>query len=161
MQNTGIKILLNREILGDPPAQQERRFSRIPATNLQPPEYNAKYFETLPTMWAEAYTFQRAIERGDRSALEEWVLLILLDYFGVIHLKRYEESTLVQEYDPDLWPAISGTYPGPKHDTINCVELLESSSRDNQVETGMSGQTMRIFCPTSKAIGSHGRNAAP
>ena len=134
MQNTGIKILLNREILGEPPVQQERRFSRIPASNLQPPDYDAKYFETLPTMWAEAYTFQRAIERADRGALEEWLSLFLLDYFGVIHLKRYEKSTLVQEYDPDLWPAISGTYPDPKSDTINCVELLESSGRDKQDE---------------------------
>jgi len=133
MQNTGIKILLNREILGDPPVQQERRFSRIPATNVQPPEHNAKYFETLPTMWAEAYTFQRAIERNDRSALEEWVSLILLDYFGVIHLKRYEKSTLVQEYDPDLWPAISGTYPNPRRDTINWVELLHTSSKAETV----------------------------
>jgi hypothetical protein len=130
MQNAEIKILLNREILSDPPVQQERRFSRVSTTNLQPPGYNPKYFETLPTMWAEAYTFQRAIERGDLTALKEWVSLILLDYFGVIHLRRYEESSLVQEYDPDLWPAISGTYPGPKQDSIGFVELLETNGRD-------------------------------
>lgn len=163
MQNTGIKILLNREILGEPPVQQERRFSRIPAANLQPPAYNAKYFETLPTMWAEAYTFQRAIERGDRAALEEWVSLFLLDYFGVIHLKRYEKSTLVQEYDPDLWPAISGTYPNPKKESIDCVELLESSSRGRQDEAvvGAFYPGIIFFPSRNRGVWSNNENLSP
>lgn len=133
MQSIDIKILLNREILNDSPPPQERRFSRVPATYIQAPDYNAKYFETLPTMWAEAYTFQRAIERADETAIEEWVSLFLLDYFGVLHLKRYERSTLVQEYDADLWPAISGTYPSPKGDALSWVELLHASSKTENV----------------------------
>jgi hypothetical protein len=129
VQNIEIKILLNKEILSDSQPPQERRFLRVPATYIQPPDSDPKYFETLPTMWAEAYTFQRAIERGDRAAIEEWVSLILLDYFGVLHLKRYEQSTLSQEYDPDLWPSISGTYPSPKGDSVSSLELLHTSSR--------------------------------
>ncbi|MBS1807714.1 MAG: hypothetical protein JST84_05945 [Acidobacteria bacterium] len=134
MQNFGIRILLNNSILGgNIPDQRERRFARVVASHLQAPEYNAKYFETLPTMWATAYVFQRAVEKEEPKEIEEWAALLALDYFGVLELKKYEPSTLQQEYDRDLWPAISGTYPSPQGEELPGVFLLHTSSRAETV----------------------------
>ncbi len=127
MQNFAIQVLLNNMILGSGAGvQQERRFARLPASNLQPPEYDPKYFETLPTAWAVAYTFQRAVEKNNLAAVEEWVALMLLHLNDVLHLESHEQHQLQDEYDRDLWPALSGTYPSPKQDRLTGIKLLQT-----------------------------------
>lgn len=129
MQNLGIKILLNRSVLGDGVVVAERRFARIDAGYLQAPEHHAKYFETLPTAWSVAYLFQRAIEQGQPAELEEWVALLLLYSYRAIHLNSFAGPKLQQHYDRDLWPALSGTYPSPRRAALADVKLLQTDQR--------------------------------
>ncbi|MBL8191604.1 MAG: rod shape-determining protein [Acidobacteria bacterium] len=127
MQNLAIKVLLNNSICSSLPVQQERTFSRVPAGYIQPPDYRSQFFETLPTMWAAAYIFQRAIEREDRAAIEEWASLLLLHSFNALHIETFKQTTLQQEYDRDLWPAMNGTYPA--HDNpLRDLKLLRTAN---------------------------------
>jgi hypothetical protein len=127
MQNFGIQVLLNDQILGPGAGvPQERRFARIQAANIQPPDYDPKYFETLPTAWAVAYTFQRAIEKGNPAAVEEWVSLMLLCENKALHLKPHRREMIQAEYDRDLWPALSGTYPSPRQDSLEEIRLIQT-----------------------------------
>ncbi len=138
-----VNILLHPNILGSNiTVTEERAFKATPVGDLQEPAYRAGYFETIPTTWAVAYSARRAIERRDRQALEEWLMLFLLDYFGQIHLKSYEQTTLQQDYDRDLWPALYGTYPRPANDTLKSVRLLHASSN---AETVVGGYYPGIF----------------
>jgi len=128
MQNLAIKVLLNNSICSGFPVQQERSFSRVAAGYVQQPDYRPQFFETLPTMWAAAYIFQRAIEREDRATIEEWASLLLLYSYKVLHLEPFKQTVLQQEYDRDLWPALSGTYPQPD-DPLREIKLLQTSNR--------------------------------
>lgn len=127
MQNLAIKVLLNNSICSSLPVQQEKTFSRVPADNIQPPDYRSQFFETLPTMWAAAYIFQRAIEREDRATIEEWASLLLLHSFNTLHIETVKQAALQQEYDRDLWPAMNGTYPA--HDNpLRDLKLLRTAN---------------------------------
>lgn len=127
MQNLAIKVLLNNSICSGLPDQQERTFSRVATGYVQQPDYSPQFFETLPTMWAAAYIFQRAIEREDRATIEEWASLLLLYSFNALHIETYGQETLKKEYDRDLWPAMSGTFPA--HDNpLRDLKLLQTSN---------------------------------
>lgn len=103
------KALLDQEILGgNVGTVQSRKFQTL---NLLRPSYNGKFFEAFPTVWATAYAFQKRLEANEQSALEEWVCLFLLQNFGVLHLAEFSELTVRNDYDKDLWHALSGTYP--------------------------------------------------
>lgn len=125
MQNLAINVLLNNSICSSLPVQQERSFSRVAAGYIQPPDYRSQFFETLPTMWAAAYIFQRAIEREDRATIEEWASLLLLHSFNALSIKNFPQTMLQQEYDRDLWPAMSGTYPA-QDDPLRELKLLQT-----------------------------------
>src|SRR5215217_8266739 len=95
MADKDYKILLNDDILGGNAGVEEaRRFKR--EVKISPVRYDARYFETFPTVWACAYAFQKQIElygerghqadRAAESAVEEWVTLFLLFYFGALNL---------------------------------------------------------------------------
>lgn len=103
----------NREVLGaniKPP--NERGFRRIGTDNLAPLQYDRRYnIVPIPSIWAAGYAFQQDIESGDPAAIEEWASLMLLYYFGLIHLKRYDRATIQQTAGDYLWQALSGTYP--------------------------------------------------
>ncbi|MGH9842988.1 MAG: hypothetical protein ACREEM_29980, partial [Blastocatellia bacterium] len=128
MQNIAIKVLLNNSICTALPVLPERGFSRVPATYLQQPDYRPEFFETLPTMWATAYIFQRAVEREDAELVEEWVSLLLLHSFGELNVKSFSKTKLKDEYDRDLWPALNGTYPNRRNDVLGGVRLLVRAS---------------------------------
>lgn len=137
MNNGARKEFLNAGILGSGAGVPERRGFRAVITDyIGGPEYNAKYFETFPTMWASAYAFQKSLateekpgvsnERAVTIATEEWLSLFLLHYFGRIHLKEYKQNALRNEYDRDLWQALSGTYPDAREGSLASLLLLET-----------------------------------
>lgn len=103
------KALLDQEILGgNVGTVQARKFQTL---NLLRPSYNGKFFEAFPTVWAGAYAFQKRLELSEQAALEEWACLFLLQNFGIAHLAEFAETTMRNDYDKDLWNALSGTYP--------------------------------------------------
>lgn len=114
MANGNPKVFLNEGILGSgaiPPTG--KGFHAIPTENIGNPEYDSRFFETFPTVWASAYTFTCSLDAADRQAVEEWASLFLLHYYGTVHLSFYERDVLqdAKTYDGDLWLALSGTYP--------------------------------------------------
>jgi hypothetical protein len=134
---------LNAGILGDGAGVANKRGFRSIATQyIDPPAYNAKYFETYPTVWACAYAFGKMLAAEGYAAggalltaeqlaamegsTEEWASLFLLHYFGDLHLVSYDRSTLEKEYDKDLWLAISGTYPASGDSSVSAIQLLET-----------------------------------
>lgn len=137
MGNGNRKEFLNAGILGGGAGVPEKRGFRAIATDyIGSPDYNPRFFETFPTAWASAYAFQKALETEDLQdaandnitaiATEEWVSLFLLHYFGEIHLTEYKQETLKNEYDKDLWLALSGTYPNARETDLASVRLLET-----------------------------------
>lgn len=136
------KEFLNVGILGGDAGVPERRaFRAIKTDYIDPPDYNARFFETFPTAWASAYAFQKALaadqgtEPGKRiaddettiAATEEWLSLFLLHYMGRIRLVEYKRESLEKEYDKDLWLALSGTYPSVREGNLSAVFLLETN----------------------------------
>lgn len=80
--------------------------------------FDPRYFETIPTVWAQAHAFEgRLLDAGTNapvdSALGEWLSLLALDFFGVVHFSWIDASVLKDrsKYDPDLWKALSRTWP--------------------------------------------------
>lgn len=80
--------------------------------------FDPRYFETIPTVWAQAHAFEgRLLDAGTNapmdSALGEWLALFALDFFGVVHFSWIGASELQDKskYDPDLWKALSRTWP--------------------------------------------------
>lgn len=133
MQDFGIKILLNHAICGNLPPLKERGFAPVPATNLQEPDYQSQFFETLPTMWATAHIFQHALARKERAAIEEWVALLLLHSYKRVHLDQFAQRELQHQFDRDLWPALSGTYPNPQRSELTDLKILRT---DDDVVVG-------------------------
>ncbi|HEX8457766.1 MAG TPA: hypothetical protein VF656_10755 [Pyrinomonadaceae bacterium] len=133
---------LNSGILGDAAGVANKRGFRAIATQyLDTPAYNAKYFETFPTVWACAYAFSKMLATendggaavGERltameNATEEWASLFLLHYFGDLHLVSYDIDKLQTEYDKDLWLALSGTYPASGDRAITSIKMLETDA---------------------------------
>lgn len=134
------KAFLNEGIIGEAAVFDELTFKSINTGYIDSPKYDVRFFETFPTAWAGAYAFQRAIEAEDALAIEEWVCLFLLHYVGVLHLKRYGKETLVADYDKDLWPAFSGTYP--RKDELSDIRLLKT---DDELVVGTYYPEMIFF----------------
>ncbi len=145
MTNGNRKDFLNAGILGSGAGVPQRRgFRAVSVEYIGSPDYNARFFETFPTVWASAYAFRKTLEseahagEGARraeyalgEATEEWVTLFLLHYFGIVHLAQFQQHLLEHEYDKDLWVALHGTYPSAKENGVNEVLLLLSD--DNAV----------------------------
>lgn len=143
MANDKRKEFLNLGILGDSvPVPQERGFYPIPTEYILAPEYDANFFEAFPTLWASAYAFRKALTPERQSATgslrrdeaeeldaatEEWMTLFLLHYYGIVHLMDYEQRELEQNYDKDLWLAVSGTYPQLRDEDFTAVRVLQTS----------------------------------
>jgi hypothetical protein len=136
------KEFLNVGILGGDAGVPERRaFRAIKTDYIGAPDYNSRFFETFPTVWASAYAFRKELaaekqtEQGtvvveDETTIataEEWMSLFLLYYFGRIRLVEYKREALEKEYDKDLWLALSGTYPSAREGNLSSVLLLESN----------------------------------
>lgn len=112
---------INSGIVGDSITTGSKRgFRAVPKASIEKPNYDAKFFETFPTVWAAAYAFSRELtdKQTDGNtqlspAMEEWVSLFLLHYVGAVHLETIglEELKNNKLYDKDLWLALSGTYP--------------------------------------------------
>jgi len=125
------KDFLNQGILGaNVSAAGGRGFRAINTDNLPIPEYDGRYFETFPTVWANAYAFRKELEKGDARAVEEWLTLFLLHYFGVLHLENFDQRLLQSEFDKDLWLALSGTYPRSRDESeLQSIGILQTSDR--------------------------------
>ncbi|HRI05258.1 MAG TPA: hypothetical protein PLL77_16090, partial [Pyrinomonadaceae bacterium] len=125
------KDFLNAGILGaNISSAGGRGFRAINTDNLPTPEYDGKYFETFPTVWANAYAFRKELEMGSQTAIDEWVTLFLLHYFGVLHLENFDQKSLQQDFDKDLWLAFSGTYPRSRDEgELQSVGILQTSDR--------------------------------
>ncbi|MEW6733924.1 MAG: rod shape-determining protein, partial [Acidobacteriota bacterium] len=107
-----VQVLINLNILGQELGQiSKHSFQPIIKDRINIPDYNAKFFETFPTVWAQTYAFRRLLEERNHRALEEWGSLLLLHYFRVAHLDWLSSETLRNKYDRHLWPALIGTYP--------------------------------------------------
>lgn len=125
--NGSRKDFLNTGILGGGAGVADKRgFRAIRTEYITSPDYDPKYFETFPTAWAAAYAFRKVLDLQVKpgigsdngsfveevsEAVEEWVTLFLLHYFGIVYLSESTQSELQQHYDRDLWLALSGTYP--------------------------------------------------
>ncbi len=142
MTNGNRKDFLNAGILGSGAGvSQKRGFRAISIEYIGSPDYNARFFETFPTVWANAYAFRKSLENEARSegevprrseyapgpATEEWMSLFLLHYFGIAHLAPYPQHVLEREYDRDLWTALHGTFPSAREDELSAVLLLQTT----------------------------------
>ncbi|MDA2925659.1 hypothetical protein MYX78_00230 [Acidobacteria bacterium AH-259-G07] len=127
------KVFLNRGIVGGGAGvSADRIFFTLAKDDVDVPEYDPKFFETFPTAWASAYAFVKTLEANKTSedrtvkiATEEWASLLLLHYYGIAHLQEYGREELQRNYDKDLWPALSGTYPAKGTD-LDRVSVLET-----------------------------------
>jgi len=139
MTNGNRKEFLNAGILGGGAGVAEKRTFRAVRTEyLTSPDYDPQYFETFPTAWAAGYAFRKVLDLPVKpgaevgsvadevsSAVEEWVTLFLLHYFGVAYLAEFKQSELQQNYDRDLWQALSGTYPSSREEPPKSIKLLQ------------------------------------
>ncbi len=129
---------INKNIVGDGiTVSNARGFRAIKKTDIGSPVYDAKYFETFPTVWASAYAFSRELSvNGNNvavldSATEEWATLFLLHFFGVVNLHTFSQTELQDHtrYDRDLWLALSGTYPDAgDNSALDALHLLETDA---------------------------------
>jgi hypothetical protein len=137
------KEFLNQGILGSGAGVARKRgFRPIATDNIGSPDYDSKYFETFPTAWATAYAFRKSLEADPREqdgaehaaeieraatlASKEWATLFLLHYFGILQLSVYSADEIKNNYDKDLWLALSGTYPSLKTNGASSIKLLET-----------------------------------
>lgn len=139
MANGNRKEFLNSGILGGGAGIAEKRSFRAVRTEyLTSPDYDPKYFETFPTSWAAGYAFRKVLDLPVKpgaevgpfadevsNAVEEWVTLFLLHYFGVAYLAEFKQNELQQNYDRDLWQALSGTYPSAREEPPKSIKLLQ------------------------------------
>lgn len=122
---------LNSGILGaNIAAASGRGFRAINTDNLPTPDYDGRFFETFPTVWAGAYAFRKRLEKGDAQAMEEWVTLFLLHFFGVLHVEDFDQRRIDSDFDKDLWLAFSGTYPATRDEgKLSSIAILRTSDR--------------------------------
>lgn len=112
------KDFLNAGILGGGVGTAGKSgFRAVRTEYIGSPDYNPRFFETFPTVWASGYAFRKALEQGNETAIEEWATLFLLHYFGVLHLSNFDQNVLESKYDRDLWLALHGTFPVSKRKT--------------------------------------------
>jgi hypothetical protein len=125
------KDFLNTGILGaNVSAAGGRGFRAVNTDNLPIPEYDGRYFETFPTVWANAYAFRKELEAGSPDALSEWLTLFLLHYFGVLHLENFDQLLIQKQFDKDLWLAYAGTYPrGHNEGELQSVGILQTTDK--------------------------------
>ncbi len=129
---------INKNIVGDGiTVSNARGFRAIKKTDIGNPVYDAKYFETFPTVWASAYAFSRELSAGGTNvavldkATEEWATLFLLHFFGTVNLHTFSQTELQDHtrYDRDLWLALSGTYPDAGDNSVlDALHLLETDA---------------------------------
>ncbi len=122
------KDFLNAGILGGGVGTAGKSgFRAVRTEYIGSPDYNPRFFETFPTVWASGYAFRKAIEQGNETAIEEWATLFLLHYFGVLHLANFDQNILESQYDRDLWLALHGTFPRIKEENeLQSVGLLQT-----------------------------------
>jgi hypothetical protein len=118
-------FFLNREIINDGVGvQRERSFQNVNVNLLANPPHDPRFFETLPTAWANGYSFQKAIEASNPTAIGEWLSLVCLHAAGVLRAVPYDQDRIDLMYDPDLWPALERTYPFTGPDKLTQIVLL-------------------------------------
>lgn len=136
------KDFLNTGIIGDKGGIAAKRgFRKIKTDAIEKPRYDSEFFEAFPTMWANAYAFQRSLEQEAKQKtnneqlsaqrnlsqrevtdIEEWIVLLSLHYLGVVYLENFSSEILKgRDYDWDLWKALSITYP---FNTLSEIELV-------------------------------------
>jgi hypothetical protein len=138
MENRNRKEFLNAGILGGSAGVPDKRgFRAVTTESIGSPDFNKSYLETFPTAWASAYAFERQLEFEEHNyatdndalipATEEWASLLLLHYFGLVHIAEHTRDDIEKNYDKDLWPALDGTYPSSKSGGL-LIRLLETNN---------------------------------
>jgi hypothetical protein len=131
------KDFLNQGILGGGAGVADKRgFRTINTGYIGSPEYDARFFETFPTVWASGYAFRKSLEIGDAIAVEEWATIFLLHYFGILHLQEFSRQTLDTEYDRDLWLALYGTFPRPRTNDEGDLQSVSILQTNDNVTVG-------------------------
>lgn len=121
---------LHGTILGDAVLLDARSFSTVTTGALSVPTYRSKYFETVPSVWASAYTFTKLLKRENASAAEsfaavgEWISMFALHFLGVAHVAELSRNEIIAKCDPDFWPAVAGTYPALGAAGLESLRLL-------------------------------------
>jgi hypothetical protein len=157
MANEHYKEFINGGILGpNAGVFGERTFAPVKTNVIGKPDYDPKFFETFPTTWASAYAFERSLEEKDSAAIEEWLSLFCLHYFGVVYINPVSDDLLKNEYDKDLWPAISRTYP--MGDSMHEMLLL---STDDGVIVGSYYPDIVFFPSRGRASWQNSRSLKP
>lgn len=130
------------------PQLNARTFQRCKAKN--DVAYEGRFREAFPTMWACAYELDKLVQAYGKgtgadltpehyAAVEEWVSMFVLYYSGIVNQETIHESEFVDEgdrtseYDPDLWPALSGTFPGRADNPLKSVTLLRADDEERTV----------------------------
>ena len=142
--NGNRRDFLNSGILGGGAGVADKRgFRAIRTEYITSPDYDPKYFETFPTSWAAAYAFRKVLDLPVKpgtvidggpfveevlEAVDEWATLFLLHYFGIVYLSESKQSELQQQYDRDLWLALSGTYPSVREEAPKSIKLLQHNN---------------------------------
>jgi hypothetical protein len=156
MLNT--KDFLNSEILGNNAGISNRPgFRAVGTANVQRTEAQRQFFETIPTAWAEPYFFSKAIEAGEPRATKEWLTLLLLHYFGVIYLVRFEKEELQREYDRDLWIGLENTYPFANM-PLQRIDLLQT---EDGAVVGATYPRVLVFPSRSRATWQESADLQP
>jgi hypothetical protein len=137
-------LALNPNIITNIAPSSERGTTTFRIEDLPPTPYNPKYFETIPTVWASAYAFERLLYQNDQTAIEEWVSLLALHFFGVLGIARLTTEQINTIYEPRLWEAMSGTYPKVGREPIQQIDLLRNS---DGITVG-GGYEATIFFPS-------------
>ncbi len=161
------QIFLGDEIIGPNVADAAHlTFERCDIN--KDPSYNRRFFESAPTMWACAYELEKLIATylrppsgteptiDNEQAVEEWLCLFAFYYFGVANLELFSESVFVNRdsptptYDPDLWSALSLTYPPG---TLSEIALLRIND-DQRTVLGASYPGIVFFPGRGRAAWS-------
>jgi hypothetical protein len=145
-----IRPYLHAEIYdSNNPQLDERTFQKRNAKNNV--VYDYRFREAFPTMWACAYELDKLVQAyaaaedmsdlsaEHHAAVEEWMAMLVLYYSGVINPETIDkrefldEENATSEYDSDLWPALSGTFPGRATDPLGSLTLLRVDDDERTV----------------------------
>lgn len=131
------------------PQLNARTFRKCEAKKTE--NLDGRFREAFPTMWAVAYELDKLVQAYGKegnsddltpehhAAVEEWVSMLVLYYSGAINPETVEEDQFKDEgddmsdYDPDLWPALAGTFPGRTTSPLQSMTLLRADDDERTV----------------------------
>ncbi|MCD9186024.1 MAG: hypothetical protein LUM44_06305 [Pyrinomonadaceae bacterium] len=142
-------FFLNQEFFsGKVNLPQEESFYKIDKTSFSQPPFDKSLFEAYPSVWTQAYSFERELTNNTdyQTALEEWMCLFLLHFNGIVFLRTADETKVQDEQgDYNLWTILRRTYP--LNEELKEVSLLET----------IDGKVIGAYYPQTIFFPSRGR----